>query len=101
MPALVDYLLMAESEDKKVILKKQWTDAVELRAILCGCGQSRALEVAYRCLYCGQWFCVPCAEAHFGMTVRAWRENKRVARRTAAGNLPLHEVCSGDDIGFL
>jgi hypothetical protein len=32
---------------------------------------------AYKCLYCGFWFCLPCAEIHFGKTKEQYAaENK-------------------------
>lgn len=83
MPSQADYLFMASGAEKKAHLERQWRSAVDERRIACECGQVRALELAYRCLYCGAWFCVPCAELHFGMTVQAWKEKKR-AERVAA-----------------
>ena len=32
------------------------------------CGKQVSIEYAFRCLYCGFWFCRACAEVHFGMT---------------------------------
>jgi len=32
------------------------------------CGKVVSIEYAFRCLYCGFWFCQSCAEQHFGMT---------------------------------
>lgn len=83
MPAMVEYIEMAASEEKKSLLREQWTEAVDQGKIHCACGQVRALVMAYRCLYCGAWFCVPCAEVHFGMTMRQWKEKKRTERRQA------------------
>lgn len=83
MPAQIEYIAMADEPAKKQLLEKQWAEAVETRAIHCGCGQVRALEMAFRCLYCGLWFCVPCAEAHFGKTVLEWKNEKRAERRRA------------------
>lgn len=31
------------------------------------CGTRIALVMAYRCAYCGVWFCHTCAQVHFGM----------------------------------
>lgn len=82
MPALVDYLELADSEEKKALLRSQWAEAVApARRVTCACGQPRSLELAYRCLYCGAWFCVPCAEAHFGQTMLEWKQKKRAERR--------------------
>ena len=34
--------------------------------VRCGCLKLICLKDAYRCLYCGIWFCKKCAEQHFG-----------------------------------
>lgn len=41
--------------------------------LVCSCRQVIRLERAYKCLYCGLWFCVTCAEIHFGQTRSAYR----------------------------
>jgi len=33
-----------------------------------GCGKWVRIDFAYKCLYCGFWFCAACAEVHFGKT---------------------------------
>ncbi len=33
------------------------------------CGRSPIIREAYRCVYCGVWFCRTCAQIHFGMRV--------------------------------
>jgi hypothetical protein len=42
---------------------------VRMATITCGCGWERGITDMYKCLYCGQWLCHPCAEQHFGQTV--------------------------------
>lgn len=37
--------------------------------IRCGCNKKVRLIMAYRCLYCGVFYCKECAEEHFGMRV--------------------------------
>ena len=32
------------------------------------CGKKVRIQAAYKCLYCGFWFCATCAEVHFGKT---------------------------------
>lgn len=81
MPAMVEYIEAAATPDKRAHLQQQWSEAVASRTIHCECGQIRALEMAYRCLYCGAWFCVPCGEIHFGMTLLEWKQKKRAERR--------------------
>jgi len=37
--------------------------------VTCGCGDEVGLLASYKCLYCSAWFCIACAEEHFGMTI--------------------------------
>lgn len=78
-----EYIQAAQSPLVKEILRLQWKSAVEERQIECPCGQVRALELAFRCLYCGAWFCSPCAENHFGETILGRRKRMRAERRTS------------------
>lgn len=87
------YLEGAESGVASLLLA-QWTDAVERREIRCPCGLLRALEMSFRCLYCGVFFCVGCAEAHFGETVRERRECKSLRKGPPDGR--RCPVCGGD-----
>ena len=34
--------------------------------ITCGCGGTLPTRFAYRCYYCGEFYCRACAPAHFG-----------------------------------
>jgi len=38
--------------------------------IRCGCNKLIRLIDAFRCLYCGIYYCKKCAELHFGMRVK-------------------------------
>lgn len=75
------YIMRAETTEKVFRLRQQWASAVESHQIYCGCGQMRAIELAYRCLYCGEWYCARCAEIHFGKTVQQRIEERRVEAR--------------------
>lgn len=66
---------------KKQRLSEQWHDAINYHTIICDCGLARAIEMAFRCLYCGEWYCANCAEVHFGKTIQEHIIEKRVARR--------------------
>lgn len=66
---------------KRDRLTAQYSEATNLGTIHCSCGQLRHLTMAFRCLYCGKWFCFPCAEAHFGETVTEYRQRKRTEWR--------------------
>jgi hypothetical protein len=34
--------------------------------VTCGCGKTLPILLAYRCFWCGEWFCPACARDHFG-----------------------------------
>lgn len=38
----------------------------------CHCGLKIYLPLAFKCLYCGEYYCQPCAEEHFGETREEW-----------------------------
>lgn len=77
MNDLQSYIDRAEDSDKKARIKKQWASACNEQTITCCCGQLRALLMAYRCLYCGEWYCFSCAEKHFGQTIKEWVDKRR------------------------
>lgn len=54
---------------------------VRLATITCRCGRKRSVMLAVQCLYCREWMCEPCAEAHFGKT----REQHRTERAKREG----------------
>lgn len=76
MADLYWYLEEADEELAK-LLHKQWSDAIENHTITCICGRLRAIHIAFRCLYCGLYFCQPCAESHFGETRQQRRDSKK------------------------
>jgi len=41
--------------------------------VRCGCLRKLWPHQAYKCLYCEEAFCKPCAEIHFGKTVAEYR----------------------------
>ena len=54
-------------------IKFQEADNIPLARsqIRCGCYKLVKFIYAYRCLYCGVWYCKQCAEEHFGMKVKS------------------------------
>lgn len=50
---------------------------IRMALISCPCSRRLALVKAYKCLYCGVWFCHSCAEEHFGKTVAEYREENK------------------------
>ncbi len=52
-------LIIVASQSEEVI--KAWDIKVT-----CPCGKKVGIILAYRCLYCGVYFCTSCAVRHFG-----------------------------------
>jgi hypothetical protein len=52
------------------ILETVWRQSKELVhstvKVTCTCGKNISLRYAYKCLYCGIFFCKSCAKNHFG-----------------------------------
>ena len=42
--------------------------------LTCHCGQLIYWLNAFRCLYCGEYYCQPCAEKHFEQTREEWEK---------------------------
>ncbi len=55
-----------ELKEKRRKLREQ---LVQLRycdhEVTCGCGKTVPVTAAYKCFYCGLWFCPTCAKDHF------------------------------------
>lgn len=52
---------------------RQLLDVMGRRVRCGGCGRETGLLHAYRCYYCGIWFCERCAAGHFGGSQpKAW-----------------------------
>jgi hypothetical protein len=77
----LDQYLIGACAEKKAMLIAQDKQAREDQSITCGCGWHRWIGYAYRCLYCGEWYCAPCAETHFGQSIEEWTIEKRIAKR--------------------
>jgi predicted nucleic acid binding AN1-type Zn finger protein len=57
--------------------RRQFNQAKGIRPhVTCKCGQTMPLRFAYKCLYCGEYFCQSCAEEHFGKTLEEYRKEK-------------------------
>jgi len=44
-----------------------------VQKVTCGCGLCMPLRFAYKCLYCGEYYCMKCVEVHFGKTREEYR----------------------------
>lgn len=76
--------IAADNPDKQQLLRDQHNQSQE-GIIVCPCGWRRALTMAFRCLYCGIWFCLPCAEKHFNMSIQEWLLKREIERKTKQG----------------
>lgn len=60
---------------KTSIVSKQFREAsISPAAVSCRCGRTFALRFMYRCLYCGEYYCLRCAEVHFGMSREQYKK---------------------------
>ncbi len=88
----LQYYLVSADAHNQPRLKEQCLDAANKGTITCSCGLKRALVMAYKCLYCGEWFCFTCAEIHFGKPVHKWREDKRKKLRKELSTLSPEQI---------
>jgi len=56
------------------ILKRQAAEMQKGGSTFCGCGTQLNIMNSFRCLYCGLFLCVSCAETHFGITRETYDE---------------------------
>lgn len=75
-------------EDKRVRLRVQLEAVKAGKSPVCDCGETIPLWRAYKCLYCGEWFCLACGERHFGMTRAEWNASKE-GQDTITGGTPV------------
>lgn len=59
--------------EKSEFVAKQFKEAMyhegqKVQQVTCCCNICMPLRFAYKCLYCGEYYCLVCAEAHFGKT---------------------------------
>lgn len=64
---------VADTQAKAEFVAKQFNEAKyhegeSVQKVTCACGTCMPLRFAYKCLYCGQFYCQTCAEEHFGKT---------------------------------
>jgi len=77
-------LCLDDTAKKAAFVAAQWKQAKGPQPdVVCGCGLKLPLRFAYRCLYCGEWYCQSCAEQHFGKTREQYN-----AEKVGAGDTP-------------
>lgn len=75
-----------EAGDMNAVLKIQSRQAIGEQPIVdCICGAPIPLRFLYRCLYCGVYFCLTCAEKHFGKTREQYGQERIDGARAIAG----------------
>ena len=68
---------MGKMSKEEFIVYQQSLANDEIRPFMrCGCLVKLKIDEAYKCLYCGQWFCQLCAEVHFGKTIKQHQEER-------------------------
>lgn len=78
----------ARQQELETVAQEAAGVTVRLAVITCRCGWKRSVMKMYKCLYCGEWMCEICAEAHFGKTreqYNAERHNGEVQRGARQG----------------
>lgn len=55
---------MVRRQRKEIIDQGAMTDRIVW--VTCPCGRRLSITQAYRCFYCGLYFCGECGETHFG-----------------------------------
>lgn len=83
--------------DKRAFVRKQTEQAMNKGRpfVRCGCLKKLQMPEAYKCLYCGEWYCAPCAEEHFGKTREEYQEEKEQRRCSGYKVFPNGDKCEG------
>lgn len=55
-------------ETRELRARQHREDKGEQPKITCGCGLKAPIRFLFKCLYCECYFCLDCAEVHFGKT---------------------------------
>lgn len=55
---------------KSAFVAQQFKEAMGPQMLSCGCGRKIPIRFMFRCFYCGEWYCRPCAAKHFGPTIQ-------------------------------
>ena len=69
----VKKLKAVHAQMRETIQQESAGITVRMATITCGCGSIRSLVNMYKCLYCNEYYCVSCAQEHFGKTVAQHR----------------------------
>lgn len=61
---------------KRAFVRRQTQEAMDTAHVHCGCGKLRPTWLMYRCYYCGEFYCEPCAPEHFGKSREEYYKEK-------------------------
>lgn len=82
---MAEDMTQAEIREKRVFLRCQIGPLILQGTpnVKCRCGQFLPVWMAFRCYYCGEFFCRACAAAHFEkrMSESASRDEARMIRQ--------------------
>ncbi len=82
-PALARPQILTTAADRKEtqdLAAAQWRESMQgdIPKVTCACGLCAPIRFLHRCLYCGCFFCVACAEVHFGETRAEYQARVKV-----------------------
>lgn len=60
---------------------RQYREALATDKVTCGCGTHMRLRLAFRCYYCGCYFCATCAGVHFGESREDYAKRRAAERK--------------------
>lgn len=85
MSATIRPMIEVTAADREATLAhaaKQFKQAQGISPMVtCECGLSAPLRFLHRCLYCGCFFCIVCAEVHFGETRDEYQARVKVIKQ--------------------
>lgn len=50
---------------KRVTVRKQYEEIFASNTVTCSCGKGLDLKSAFKCRWCGEYYCAKCGEEHF------------------------------------
>ena len=62
------------TDEKHIVFQHVELTSIGLSRCRCG-SQIDPFDTSVKCLYCAEWFCLTCAEDHFGETRQGWKDN--------------------------
>jgi predicted nucleic acid binding AN1-type Zn finger protein len=70
----IEKMTFIKSQVEETVKQDAEGVTVRMATITCRCGWNRGIMHMFQCLYCKEYFCMSCAETHFGKTVKQYRE---------------------------